>query len=505
MSDIRTRTRGVTVETLVVRQAVVRRTTRRIGCVRTLTRLGRAMLVTALALPILLSGANPINVRAATTGSGYLPFAAATIVKVGWSPGVGGHVGPYEGHAWDFTVVSGSSQIVAASPGTVVAARNDAPNNTATSHPCGGSGDPNNPCAAGNYVILDSGDGTFTQYMHMQQGSVVVSRGQRVGQGQTLGTLGDSGNSSGPHLHFSWIQQPCPPAPCGVQGTGLSIPGSFIGVGQPASGAVLTSNNPGQTTSSDLWFVKTVHTGNGQVEVHSATAASGYQGATHAVTWFSSADANNGTWQMVGQDLYFIKEINTGGHVEVHSATIASGYKSGIHAVTRFSPADAFNGIWQMEGQDLYFIKIRNTGSGRVEVHSATAATGYTSGIDTTTWFSPADAYNGVWQMVGQALYFIKTQNTGAGHVEVHSATATTGYRSGIHAPTWFSSADAKNGTWQIVGQDLFFAKEINTGAQHVEVHSVSAASGYGSGIHASTWFSIRDAYNGAWQIGNRS
>lgn len=256
---------------------------------------------------------------------------------------------------------------------------------------------------------------------------------------------------------------------------------------------------------TDLWFVKTIHTGNGHVEVHSATAATGYTSGIHAATWFSSADANNGTWQMVGQDLFFIKEINTGGHVEVHSATAASGYQIGIHAVTRFSPADAFNGIWEMVGQDLYFIKIRNTGSGRVEVHSATAASGYASGIDRTTWFSQGDAYNGVWQMVGPDLYFIKTRNTGGGRVEVHSATVATGYGSGLHAATWFSSGDANNGTWQMVGQDLFFVKEINTGTGHVEVHSATASTGYRSGIHSATWFSSADAYNGAWQVGNRS
>lgn len=257
---------------------------------------------------------------------------------------------------------------------------------------------------------------------------------------------------------------------------------------------------------SDLWFVKTVHTGTGHVEVHSATAATGYNYGMHAVTWFSSADANNGTWQMVGPDLFFIKELNTGsGGVEVHSATAASGYQSGIHAVTRFSPADAFNGIWQIEGQDLYFIKIRNTGSGHVEVHSAMAGTRYASGIDVATWFSPSDAYNGVWQMVGQDLYFIKTRYTGSGHVEVHSATAATGYRGGMHAATWFSPTDATNGTWQMVGQDLFFVKEINTGTGHVEVHSATAATGYRSGIHAATWFTTADAYNGAWQLGDRS
>ena len=43
-------------------------------------------------------------------------------------------------------------------------------------------------------------------------------------------------------------------------------------------------------------------------------------------------------------------------------------------------------------------------------------------------------------------LYFIKTKNTGSGHVEVHSATAGSGYQSGQHSVSWFSPSDANNG-----------------------------------------------------------
>jgi murein DD-endopeptidase MepM/ murein hydrolase activator NlpD len=52
----------------------------------------------------------------------------------------------------------------------------------------------------GNYVIITHPNGTETLYAHMS--SVSVSVGQQVGQGQNIGAIGSSGNSTGPHLHF---------------------------------------------------------------------------------------------------------------------------------------------------------------------------------------------------------------------------------------------------------------------------------------------------------------
>ena len=52
----------------------------------------------------------------------------------------------------------------------------------------------------GNFVVIDHGDGTTTLYAHMS--SRAVSEGELVSQGQTIGAVGDTGNTSGPHLHY---------------------------------------------------------------------------------------------------------------------------------------------------------------------------------------------------------------------------------------------------------------------------------------------------------------
>ena len=60
----------------------------------------------------------------------------------------------------------------------------------------------------GNYVVLDlgaraaGGPHRFALYGHLQPGSLEVHAGDSVHRGQVLGTIGNSGNSDGPHLHF---------------------------------------------------------------------------------------------------------------------------------------------------------------------------------------------------------------------------------------------------------------------------------------------------------------
>lgn len=64
--------------------------------------------------------------------------------------------------------------------------------------------------ADGNHLVIDIGNGNFAFYAHLQKGSggVKVKVGDRVRRGQSIGTLGNSGNSSAPHLHFHIMDGP---------------------------------------------------------------------------------------------------------------------------------------------------------------------------------------------------------------------------------------------------------------------------------------------------------
>jgi murein DD-endopeptidase MepM/ murein hydrolase activator NlpD len=90
----------------------------------------------------------------------------------------------------------------------------------------------------GNHVVIEHGHGEYSVLAHLRQGSVRVRPGERVKRGQVVGTCGNSGNSSAPHLHYHLQTRARP-------GSGVGLPAQFrdyqsdardVPVGEPLRG-----------------------------------------------------------------------------------------------------------------------------------------------------------------------------------------------------------------------------------------------------------------------------
>jgi hypothetical protein len=58
---------------------------------------------------------------------------------------------------------------------------------------------------AGNFVILQHAPAEYTEFRHLQRGSVKVAVGDRVRQGQVIAACGNSGNAKTPHVHVGFL------------------------------------------------------------------------------------------------------------------------------------------------------------------------------------------------------------------------------------------------------------------------------------------------------------
>ncbi len=99
------------------------------------------------------------------------------------------------------------ADVLAVADGTVVSTINDLPDQVPGALPDPGSFESLED-VDGNAVILDLGGGVFGFYAHLQEGSVAVQPGDEVKTGDKLGLLGNSGNTTAPHLHFHLMTSP---------------------------------------------------------------------------------------------------------------------------------------------------------------------------------------------------------------------------------------------------------------------------------------------------------
>ncbi len=90
------------------------------------------------------------------------------------------------------------ADILAVSDGPVVAAVDGLPEQVPGTNPTGLTLEQ----YPGNHIVQDLGDGNYAMYAHVKTGTVKVKVGDRLTAGQVIGSVGNTGNSSAPHLHF---------------------------------------------------------------------------------------------------------------------------------------------------------------------------------------------------------------------------------------------------------------------------------------------------------------
>ena len=130
----------------------------------------------------------------------HLPWGWGVAKETGQANnGTFSHQDPETGeprYAWDYTQDIGAP-ILAVAAGRVVSVVNDVPNNEPDAEPASD--------APANLVQIDHGNGLQSVYAHMDQGGVAVTAGQYVVRGQYLGRSGNSGYTTGPHLHYEIV------------------------------------------------------------------------------------------------------------------------------------------------------------------------------------------------------------------------------------------------------------------------------------------------------------
>jgi hypothetical protein len=233
----------------------------------------------------------------------------------------------YDGHnGWDLALWY--EPVLAAAPGTVAIA----------------SSDPNNG-GFGQTITIDHGNGFTTRYAHLSD--IWVRPGQPVGRGQQIGVSGNTGNSTGPHLHF-----------------GLYVNNPWTAIDPWGwSGSV---QDPWRSDSGNYWL-----TGNpqnfGPSAPSGATAAAGIGSAW--VSWRPPASSG-------GSPIASYTVMSSPGHVTV---TVGGGVTSAL--VRGLSPGTAYS-------------------------FTVTASNALSAGSPSPASNSlvPVSSYNGTWDDLGGTL-----------------------------------------------------------------------------------------------------
>ena len=139
----------------------------------------------------MLYGSHPPKKLDSTVNYG-LPFSKGKRYKI-----IQGHFGkfshrkPFSRYAIDFKMNIGQT-VCAMRDGIVVSVKQDSNK----------GGRDKKYYNDANYILLYHEDGAFTQYVHLKHKGVLVKIGDKVKKGQPIGYSGNTGFSTGPHLHF---------------------------------------------------------------------------------------------------------------------------------------------------------------------------------------------------------------------------------------------------------------------------------------------------------------
>lgn len=158
----------------------------------------------------------------------------------------------------------------------------------------------------GNAIYINHGDGTYSQYVHLT--SCTVSLGQSVSQGDTIGYVGSTGESTGYHLHFSLSTTN------NASGRYNNNPSEidYIYSSAPVTGSVYRISNVGASTTSSRKCLN----------IYGSNLTSLYNGI-NVTLWSKDTSSNEQKWE--------ISELGTGVHIKsvIDTAYGLNIYRSG--------------------------------------------------------------------------------------------------------------------------------------------------------------------------------
>lgn len=277
--------------------------------------------------------------------------------------------------------------------------------------------------------------------------------------------------------------------------------GTPLALGEDANGD-FTVAKIANNGFSDLVFIKRRNTGTNTIEVQVLSGASNYQTfITQTGTPLGAGEDGNGDFFMADvdgdgkPDLVFVKRRNTGsGKIEVHVLSGASNYQQFIvQTGTALAQTEDANGSFYLadvtgDGKaDLVFIKRRSTGTGTIEIHVLSQNSNFQAFVHQSgTPLSLAEDHNGDFLLAdidrsGKAdLVFLKRRNTGTGTIEVHVISAASGFANFfVQTGSTLTQGEDANGSFAVGDvvadgwTDLVFIKRRNTGTNRIEVHAL--------------------------------